>query len=592
MTTLKHLPVLLLILGIRDLSAQYFQQTYDLGFDDAGYSVAVLPNGDMALAGATGDVLWVQSIDAQGTVLWSKTFSNTYAAVGIRNAPGGGYWVAFNGQNAGGWMKISATGDVLFSRRCESPVWFNRMLSLADGGYLLSGYEEITGLRDAVALKIDASGAVVWKNGWGYFGADAANGCREDAQGFIYCSGYSETPDGDRDGLLTQLSPSGAVLWSRRYGTSGSDVFTDVAAFSGDSNLLLSGHSGGFGGENRIWLTEVRNTGIPKWSRTYSIAGQNLGALDLLAIPGNQFVLAAGDPAYQVGSPAILFKIALDGNLLWEYEYKSSGERAILHEVQPLGSGFAAFGSASFNGDAHQYIVTVSGSGLIPGADCCPMQAGLTVSDVSPETEPFTAGTNSNFNSTSLQVQASEVAPVQTDICTSIDLSFSLSDSSICPGECVDIVLSGNTPGVGYKLLTPGGVPDATNPLRICYPAAGFYFITREGSNGVCTKEQAIRVEVGNRPDDFPNAFTPNGDGLNDVFRPIFRCPVLAAHLRIYNRWGQMVFETRDPDAGWDGKTDGEEAASDVYAWQLEYEVLRDGVVEKRMEKGDVALLR
>jgi gliding motility-associated-like protein len=135
-------------------------------------------------------------------------------------------------------------------------------------------------------------------------------------------------------------------------------------------------------------------------------------------------------------------------------------------------------------------------------------------------------------------------------------------------------------------------MPDAANPLRICYPAAGFYFITRKGANGVCEKEQSVRVEVGNRPDAFPNAFTPNGDGVNDVFRPLFRCPVLTSYFRVYNRWGQVVFESREPDAAWDGKTDGVEAASDVYAWQLEYEVLRDGIAEKRKEKGDVALLR
>ena len=247
MTCSQWLPGFLLGLCAGQLPAQHFQNTYDLGFSDAGYSLAVLPNGDFTIAGATGDAqsehLWIQSLDDQGTVLWSKTFGSgtTLAVADIRNVPGGGYWVIYNGADGGGWMKISATGDVLFNRRADTRAWFSRMLPLADGGFLISGYEEITSFRDAFALKIDAAGAVVWKSGWGDFGDDAANGCREDAQGFLYCSGYSETPDGALDGLLTQLSPSGAVLWTRRYGTPGADVFTDVAASSGDSSLLLAG---------------------------------------------------------------------------------------------------------------------------------------------------------------------------------------------------------------------------------------------------------------------------------------------------------------------------------------------------------------
>jgi gliding motility-associated-like protein len=49
-----------------------------------------------------------------------------------------------------------------------------------------------------------------------------------------------------------------------------------------------------------------------------------------------------------------------------------------------------------------------------------------------------------------------------------------------------------------------------------------------------------------------PNAFSPNGDGLNDVYKPVGR-DVLSYHLTIYNRFGQMVFETRDMEEYWTG---------------------------------------
>jgi gliding motility-associated-like protein len=75
------------------------------------------------------------------------------------------------------------------------------------------------------------------------------------------------------------------------------------------------------------------------------------------------------------------------------------------------------------------------------------------------------------------------------------------------------------------------------------------------------------------------------------MFKPVF-CPVLTSRFSIFNRWGKKVFESQSPDDAWDGKVDGADAPSDVYVWQLEYEAIREGVREKLMEKGDVALLR
>ena len=87
----------------------------------------------------------------------------------------------------------------------------------------------------------------------------------------------------------------------------------------------------------------------------------------------------------------------------------------------------------------------------------------------------------------------------------------------------------------------------------------------------------------------FPNAFTPNGDGKNDVFRPV---PQRAYHtyhtFRIQNRWGQTVFESTDNKASWDGTFNGVPQDMGVYFYYLKYDC--DG---KTMEqKGDVTLIR
>ncbi|NJC26849.1 T9SS type B sorting domain-containing protein [Neolewinella antarctica] len=77
---------------------------------------------------------------------------------------------------------------------------------------------------------------------------------------------------------------------------------------------------------------------------------------------------------------------------------------------------------------------------------------------------------------------------------------------------------------------------------------------------------------------ELPNAFTPNGDGQNEAFVPISRCFIERVEFQIFNRWGQLVFETEDPALNWDGTNPG----GDVLASGTYYYV---GIVfEQRLE--------
>ncbi|MDX5321719.1 MAG: PKD domain-containing protein, partial [Bacteroidota bacterium] len=68
-----------------------------------------------------------------------------------------------------------------------------------------------------------------------------------------------------------------------------------------------------------------------------------------------------------------------------------------------------------------------------------------------------------------------------------------------------------------------------------------------------------------------PDAFTPNGDGTNDSFRPVFEGVERDNYtFRIYNRWGQLIFETHDIDEAWDGRVNGVMSESEVYVWQVQ----------------------
>lgn len=68
-----------------------------------------------------------------------------------------------------------------------------------------------------------------------------------------------------------------------------------------------------------------------------------------------------------------------------------------------------------------------------------------------------------------------------------------------------------------------------------------------------------------------PNAFSPNADGINDKFEPLLTCPVSDYNMKVFNRWGQLLFETNDVNRGWNGTQDGVYVASGVYVYMIEY---------------------
>jgi gliding motility-associated-like protein len=88
-----------------------------------------------------------------------------------------------------------------------------------------------------------------------------------------------------------------------------------------------------------------------------------------------------------------------------------------------------------------------------------------------------------------------------------------------------------------------------------------------------------------------PNAFTPNGDGINDVFMPVLAIDdgYQLTDFRIVNRWGQLLFSTAHVNIGWDGTFKGQLQSQDVYCYLVTI-VFLDG--STKTFKGDVTLLR
>ncbi len=108
-----------------------------------------------------------------------------------------------------------------------------------------------------------------------------------------------------------------------------------------------------------------------------------------------------------------------------------------------------------------------------------------------------------------------------------------------------------------------------------------------------CKSTDTIQILWSGTPFYLPNAFTPNGDGLNDSFRAIPRYDyVNKYHLSIYNRWGQRIYETTDINKGWDGTYKGSPCMLGAYVYRLVYEEFGQQPIESKVVEGTVMLVR
>ena len=86
----------------------------------------------------------------------------------------------------------------------------------------------------------------------------------------------------------------------------------------------------------------------------------------------------------------------------------------------------------------------------------------------------------------------------------------------------------------------------------------------------------------------FPNAFSPDGDGMNDIFNFKSRY-ISAVRMKIFTRWGELIFQTNDPEQGWDGTINGKPAPLGTY---IHHSELTDDMGITFVKSGEIILIR
>jgi len=122
----------------------------------------------------------------------------------------------------------------------------------------------------------------------------------------------------------------------------------------------------------------------------------------------------------------------------------------------------------------------------------------------------------------------------------------------------------------------------------------GVYRVTVTDSLG-CTASDSVLLKICNVMIYIPDAFTPNGDGLNDEFKVVTSLEgITEFSMQVYNRWGEMVFESSDIHHGWNGIVNGKYAPPDSYVWKIIYQIPSQGTASASSTTlhGTVLLIR
>ncbi len=311
------------------------------------------------------------------------------------------------------------------------------------------------------------------------------------------------------------------------------------------------------------WKGEMPTT-LPENAKmvelVFSAIGEGVSQIDWKAEPGEgQFFNANGEEIavnYELGS----IRIYTRPNIMMMGSDRSvcDGDTVVISPISMGGSGEVDFlweGPDNFSSDKRQLIIL----GIQAKQDG---NYKFTVTDT---------------------VNCVESKSIDITVNPFPEIAFSIYDTIwVEPGYLLEV---GN--GAEYYLWNTGEITEA-----IQIDSMGHYMVEVISYEG-CKSTDAVQVLWGGvTPFYLPNAFTPNGDGLNDIFGAIPKYDYVSKyHLSIYNRWGQKMFECNDIDCGWDGTYQGNPATKGIYIYHIVYEEISQPGQSKTLE-GTVMLVR
>ncbi len=162
------------------------------------------------------------------------------------------------------------------------------------------------------------------------------------------------------------------------------------------------------------------------------------------------------------------------------------------------------------------------------------------------------------------------------DLVNNSSITIHLAASSILAGDEVQLTTSTVPMVVGssYSWTPSESLSCSTCPNPVATPAETTSYQVTVVTPAGCTASATITITVSEGDVYVPNAFTPDGDEFNHVFKPVFpkNFHPVEYEMLVFNRWGEVIFESHDKEVGWDGtyRASGELCKEGIYTWKIQ----------------------
>ena len=306
--------------GTNDDFGRAVQQTSDGGYIIAGYTYS--------FGAGLSDVYLIKT-DADGNLLWQKTYGGTNYDFGysVQQTSDGGYIItgSYNSNQNIYLIKTDANGDTLWTRT-YSGTEGRDVKQTSDGKYIIAGTFYGSNFYDVYLLKIDGNGTLLWSKSFGGSGDDRGNSVAQTSDGGYIIAGYTNSYGaGSYDIYLIKTDSIGDTLWTKTYGGSGNDLGYGVD-ITDDGSYITLGSTNSFGaGDFDIYVIKVNSNGDTLWTKT--IGGINgEGGYEIGQVSDKGYVIVGYTSSYGAGANDV-YLIKLKAELLGEEDLRPSDER-------------------------------------------------------------------------------------------------------------------------------------------------------------------------------------------------------------------------------------------------------------------------
>ncbi|WOX55757.1 SdrD B-like domain-containing protein [Methanoculleus palmolei] len=332
----------------------------------AGFFLA----GERTLSGEGTTGALVSRLTPEGTEEWNRTYGGKGAAA----------------------RSIAGTGDG----------------NLLFVGSLVSVANETRADTDAWAVKIDPSGNELWNRTYG--GPDenvSANAVAlTDDGGYVFVGSTSSRKESRSAARVVRLNESGSEVWTRTFDGAGNTTANAVALLPGGGIVVVGSTKPSGAGMADVWAVRLNESGSEVWSRTFGSPDDDAALSVIATAAGN--LLVAGRFTERpdnttVDTDALLVKLNLDGEILWNWIYGDFGvNESAAAVIETMDGGYLFAGDTGFWGvnDTDAWLVATDAEGAVAWSRTFggenPGDLAVSVVEVAPDEQIF-AGT---FNAT------------------------------------------------------------------------------------------------------------------------------------------------------------------------------------------------